>query len=38
MSGEHLVRIEVWDHDTFSKDDLIGDGAIAIDQFTVNKL
>ena len=33
--GEHSVKFEVWDHDTFSADDLIGDGMIAAAQFNV---
>lgn len=29
MNGEEGIRVEAWDYDTFSKDDLIGTGYIA---------
>jgi hypothetical protein len=38
MQGEHSVRVEAWDHDTFSSDDLIGEGHMATSLFNVNYL
>lgn len=29
MNGENLIKVEAWDYDAFSKDDLIGTGYIS---------
>ena len=35
-STDQLMRVEVWDKDTFSKDDLIGEGTVNLMQFYQN--
>jgi hypothetical protein len=32
MSGDMMLKIEIWDRDTFSPDDLIGSGSFNIMQ------
>ena len=35
-NGEPTLRVQVWDHDTFSRDDLIGEGSVNLNQFYAN--
>lgn len=35
LQGENLIQVLVYDKDTFSSDDPMGDGAISVSQFTV---
>jgi Ca2+-dependent lipid-binding protein len=35
-SKDQLMRVEVWDKDTFSSDDLIGEGSVNLMQLFMN--
>ena len=37
-STDQLLRVQVYDHDTFSRDDLIGDGTVNLAQFYQNPM